>query len=145
MSISKTEAIKLFELGFKRPSYADTAYPQDIFDYENATWVVGGRVLPSGAFLCEEDVYKKGVWIPSILDLISWLEDNECKFNLSYNGTGYKLVVIDSHEIEYSAKGATTEFAFYNAIAKILKKYGGNPVNKEYEVIEAKFIDREDL
>ncbi|MCY9544909.1 hypothetical protein M5X00_25240 [Paenibacillus alvei] len=145
MSISKTEAIKLFELGFQRPLYADTVYPQDIFEYQDAVWVVGGRILPSGAFLCEEEVFKKGVWIPSILDLMSWLEDNDCKFNLSYTGIGYKLKVSDSHEIEYSSKGATPEFAFYNVIIKILKKYGGNPVNKEIEVIEAEFIEREDL
>ncbi|MGC6585246.1 hypothetical protein ACPV3A_09805 [Paenibacillus sp. Dod16] len=145
MSISKTEAIKLFELGFQRPLYADKVYPQDIFEYQDSVWVVGGRVLPSTGFLCDEEIYKKGVWIPSILDLMSWLEDNDCKFNLSYIGTGYKLIVSDNNEIEYSSKGATPEFAFYNVIIKILKKYGGNPVNKEYEVIEAEFIDRKDL
>lgn len=145
MSISKTEALKLFELGFKRPSYADAVYPQDVFDYQNSTWVVGGRILPSGTFLCEEDIYRRGVWIPSILDLISWLEDNDCNFTLSNTGRGYKLSVIDSHGVEYSTKGATSEFALYNAIIKILKKYGGNPVKKEIEVVEAELVDREDL
>ncbi|WP_106768747.1 hypothetical protein [Paenibacillus faecalis] len=144
MTISKTDAIKLFELGFHRPSYADRVYPQDIFEYQDAIWVVGGRVIPSTKYLCEEEVYKKGVWIPSILDLISWLEENDCEFNLSYTGTGYKsykVNVRDNDEIEYSAKGATPEFAFYKVISKILKKYGGNPVNKEYEVIEAEIIE----
>jgi len=145
MCISKTEALKFFELGFKRSSYADTVYPQDIFDYQNSTWVIGGRILPSGPFLCEEEIYKNGVWIPGVLDFMSWLEENDCNFTLSYTGTGYKLNVIDSYGVEYKSKGASSEFAFYNAITKILKKYGGNPVNKEIEVIEAEFIDKKDL
>ncbi len=145
MSLSKTEAVKLFKLGFKRPDYVDAVYPQDIYDYQNSTWVVGGRILPSGNFLCEEGVYKEGTWIPSLLDLIFWLEENDTKFNLSYSGMGYKIIVTDNQENEYSSKGATLEFAFYNVIIKILQRYGGNPVNKNYEVIEAEFIDKKDL
>lgn len=145
MSLSKTEAVKLFKLGFKRPAYADPVYPQDIYDYQNSTWVIGGRILPPGNFLCEEGVYKKGTWIPSLLDLISWLEENDTKFNLSYSGMGYKVTVTDNQENEYFSKGATPEFALYNAIIKLLQKYGGNPINKNYEVIEAEFIDKTDL
>ncbi|MED4732206.1 hypothetical protein P9597_29620 [Aneurinibacillus migulanus] len=144
MSLSRKEAEKLFQLGFKRAAYADEVYPQDTFEYEDATWIIGGKILPSGTLLCDEKIYKEGKWIPSLADLISWLEDNDCIYSLTYTGLTYKTEASDNLGRNYKSKGATPEYALFNTIVKILKEYGGNPVNKSYEIIEAEFIKEED-
>jgi len=107
--------------------------------------LIGGRILLEGPPLCDEIIYTKGVWIPSINDLLSWLEENHCKFTISFTGTGYKVNVTDSHGVAFTSKGTTPEFALFNVIKKILMKYGGNLGSKEYIVVEAEFIDRKDL
>ncbi|MCX7570495.1 hypothetical protein OS242_11030 [Tumebacillus sp. DT12] len=141
MSLSKTEADQLFKLGFKRAEYSDEVYPQDVFEYQNSIWVVGGRILPSGNILCDEKIYKEGTWIPSLPDLITWVEDHDCKFETSYCGLSYKVTVTDSSAINYKGSGSTLEFAMFHVIKKILEKYGGNPVSKSYVVLEAQLVD----
>lgn len=145
MSLTKTEAEKLFNLGFKRPSFADLVYPQDIFEFQSSTWVVGGRILPSGTLLCDEKIYKEGSWIPSLSDLLSWLEENECTFTMVFSGNGYKIEVYDNKNKKYKGKGGTLEFALYKVILGILEEYGGDPVIKKYHVIEAELIEKKDL
>ncbi|MDH6353515.1 MULTISPECIES: hypothetical protein [Brevibacillus] len=145
MSLSKAEAERLFNLGFKRPEFTDEVYPQDIFDYQNSTWIVGGRLLPSGTPLCDEKIYKEGTWIPSLADLISWLEESDCTFTMSYGGLGYKIEVTDGNKKKYKGKGGTLEFALLKVILQVLEQYGGSPVAKNYQVIEAEFIEKKDL
>jgi len=145
MSLTKTEADRLFKLGFKRQDFADEVYPQDIFDFQNSTWVVGGRLLPSGTLLCDEKIYKEGTWIPSFSDLISWLEESDCTFTIGYGGLGYKIEVIDSKNKKYWGSGGTLEFALYKVILLVLEEYEGNPVSKKYQVIEAEFIEKKDI
>lgn len=43
--MSKKNAELLFELGYKRPSYAEKVYPTDIYEYKGETWCVGGRIV----------------------------------------------------------------------------------------------------
>ncbi len=145
MSLSRTEAEKLSKLGFRRPKYADDVYPQDVFEYEGMTWVVGGRILPSGPLLCDEKIYKEGQWIPTLADLMAWLEENDCNFSMTYTGIGYKVEASDYNGKKYKTKGATPDYALFNAVVKILVEFGGNPVNRSYEVIEAEFIKKEDV
>ncbi|TGV28974.1 hypothetical protein EN829_041940 [Mesorhizobium sp. M00.F.Ca.ET.186.01.1.1] len=145
MSLTKTEAQKLCNLGFKRLDYADEVYPQDIFEFQNSTWVVGGRLLPSGNPLCDEKIYKEGTWIPTVSDLICWLEENECLFSMVYSGLGYKIEVTDGKNKKYKGKGGTLEFALYKVIMQVLEEYKGNLVSKDYQVIEAELIEKKDL
>ena len=145
MSLSQIEAEKLYDLGFRRAEYASEQYPQDVYEYEGARWVLGGRIIPETTILCDEAIFKKGVWLPSVSDLFTWLEDNDCKYVLSYNGLSYKIEVTDSEEKYHKGKGATVPFVLYKVISQILKEYGGSPVQKTYEVIEAEFIGEEDL
>ncbi|KGR88898.1 hypothetical protein [Lysinibacillus odysseyi] len=145
MSLSRTEAEKLFKLGFKRPEYADEVYPQDIYEYENATWIAGGRIVPSTTLLCEEEVYKRGIWIPSMTDLITWLEEMECKFTLFYDRSSYKVEIFTNDEQMFKGKGITVEMSLFKAISQILQAFGGAPVQKTYKVIEVDFIEKEEL
>ncbi|RST56911.1 hypothetical protein D5F11_025595 [Siminovitchia terrae] len=145
MSLSRTEAEKLFKLGFKRPKYADEVYPQDIYEYKNATWVIGGRIVPSSTLLCEEEVYRQGIWVPSMTDLITWLEEMDCEFTLSYDGSSYKVEVSTSDEQRFKGKGISVEMSLFKVISKILQEFGGVPVQKSYKVIEVDFIEKEEL
>lgn len=141
MSLSKEEADQLFTLGFKRAEYSDEVYPHDVFEYQNSIWVAGGRILPSGDILCDEKIYKEGTWIPGLPDLITWIEDNDCKFETSYCGLSYKVTVTDRNATSYKGSGSTLEFAMFLAIKKVLEKYGGNPVSKPYVVLKARLAD----
>ncbi|KGR74712.1 hypothetical protein [Ureibacillus sinduriensis] len=145
MSLTKTEAEKLFSLGFKRPEYADEVYPQDFYEYNNGTWVIGGRIIPSSTLLCNEDVYRHGVWIPSTIDLVTWLEEMDCKFILTYDGSSYMVEVSTANNQMFKGKGISIEMSLFKAIIKILQTYGGAPVQKSYKVIEVDFIEREDI
>lgn len=145
MSLTRTEAEKLFKLGFKRPEYADEVYPQDIYDYQNATWVIGGRIVPESTLLCEEEVYRQGLWIPSMTDLVTWLEEMDCEFTLSYNGSSYKVEVSTSDNQRFKGKGISIEMSLFKAVCQILQEFGGAPLQKSYNVIEVEYIEKEEL
>lgn len=144
MSLSKKNAELLFDLGFKRHSYADKVYPTDIFEYKGEIWCVGGRIVPNSNYSCEKDIYNRGTWIPSLEDLVLWLKDNECTFSLSYNGNSFKVEIVDIQKRDYRAKGGTAEYAIFNGIVKILKNCGGNPINKNYKIIESELINNDE-
>ena len=143
MSLSLKDAKELINNGFKRQKFEDNVYPFDIFEYCGETWVIGGRLLPEGNFLCNENIYLEGQWIPSLTDLIEWLENNNCKFTFSSNKFGYKAEVLDNSENVYKAKGGTLEYTLFKVIIEILKIHGGNIVNKNIETIEAKYLGRQ--
>ena len=145
MSLSKTEAEKLFDLGFKRPVYADEVYPQDVYEHKNTTWVIGGRIVPSSTLLCGEEIYKQGTWIPSMTDLITWLEEMDCEFTLSLVASGYKVEVYTSDEQSFKGKGISVEMVLFKVICRILKAYRGTPVQNKYKVIDAEFIEKKEL
>lgn len=145
MSLTKTEAEKLFKLGFKRPEYADEVYPQDIYEYKDATWAIGGRIVPSTTLLCKEEVFKEGIWIPSMTDLFTWLEEMDCEFQLSYDGLSYKVEVSTSDEQRFKGKGTSVEMSLFKVICKILQTFGGAPVQKNYEIIEVDIIEKDEL
>lgn len=145
MPLSSSDAKKLFNLGFKRPAHEDDVYPQDVYEFNKSTWVIGGRILPSTNLLCNKEIYEEGIWIPSLADLMGWLEYNDCEYNLSYSSSGFKINVVDVNGKHFKAKGSTAEFALYNVITKILEKYHGNIVNKDIHVIEAELIGKEDI
>lgn len=145
MSLSRTEAEKLFQLGFKRPEYADEVYPQDTYEYKNATWVIGGRIVPSSTLLCEEEVYRQGIWIPSMTDLVTWLEEMNCEFTLSYDGSSYKVEVSTNNMQRFKGKGISVEMSLFKVITQILREFGGAPIQKKYKVIEVEYIEKEDL
>ncbi len=144
MSLSKTEAEKLFKLGFTRPDYADEVYSQDLYEYNNESWIVGGRILPSSTLFCEEEVYRQGIWIPAISDLITWLEEMNMKFDLHFDGSNYKVEVSTNKKL-YKGKGISVEISLFKAIIQILRDFGGPPVQKKYTVIEAEYIEKRDI
>ncbi|PYG83879.1 hypothetical protein LY28_03799 [Ruminiclostridium sufflavum DSM 19573] len=143
MSLSKAEAEILFNLGFKRQSFEEKVYPTDIYEFKGSVWCIGGRIVPNSSLSAETCIYNEGVWLPTLEDFIYWLDNNECKFSVIYNGNGYKVEITDNQDNAYKAKGGTMEFALYKGIMEILKKYGGNPVQKPCEIIEAELISED--
>jgi len=143
--LSKTEAKKLYDSGFKRPKIYDDVYPQDIYDYKNETWIVGGKVFPRGEFGAPKEVYTQGTWIPLEEDLISWMEEHDCTFIISFDGMTYKIEAADVNGTSYKAKGVSLELCLYKVIIQILHSFNGNMPEKEYELMEVDLIEKEDL
>ncbi len=140
MYLTKQLAKELKELGFERPEYSDKYSQYDFYDYDGEEWVLGGRILPSSTLLAPQQIYSEGVWLPSLHDLVLWLEENNCNYNLCFDGKVYKLSVSDESGNLYNGKGASLDIACFNAITKILAAHNGNPVKKEYTVHNATYI-----
>ncbi len=123
MYLSKKFADDLKRLGFKRTYYVDEVAPFDYYFFEDEEWVLGGRILPKGEILVHSDVYEKGIWLPSINDLLFWLSDNNFSVLLEQKERtkGYKVVVTDINHNSFSGKGGTCVYALYDVIQKILK------------------------
>ncbi len=143
MSLSKAEAVLLFNLGFRRQIFEEPIYPTDLYEFGGSIWCIGGRIVPNTTLSVEPQIYNEGIWLPSMEDLIYWLDNNECKFTLTYTGNKYIVEIIDNQNDVHKATGGTMEFALYKAIVEVLKKYSGNPVAKQCEVIEAEFISKD--
>jgi hypothetical protein len=105
-------------------------YPQDIFECKDSTWVVGGRIIPLSSFLCEEEIYRQGIWVPSMNDLITWLEERVCQFTITHNGSSYKVEVSTCDDQKFKGKGISVEMGLFKVICQILKAYGGAPYKK---------------
>ena len=133
MYLVKSEALELFAAGFKRPSYQDPYNQYDFYDYNNTDWILGGKIVSDSEVLAPEEVYKEGTWLPSLYNLQLWLVENDCVFELSYDGLVSRAKVTDHTGKEYKSKGATPTNSLFHAILNILKVYGGIPVNKNYE------------
>jgi hypothetical protein len=145
MTLSSRDAKILFQLGFKRVGHESDVYPQDVYEFNKATWVVGGRIFPSTHLLSNKEIYQDGIWIPSLTDLMEWLDYNDCEYTLNYYNSTFKINVSDVNGKQFKAKGGTAEFAFYKVITKLLEIYQGNIVSKDIHVIEAELTEREDL
>ncbi|MFD1428279.1 hypothetical protein [Kroppenstedtia sanguinis] len=78
MWLSGLFAEELKKSGFKSPY--DREYgpsPIDIYYYKGEAWCLGGRVEPvqeKEDLLVSQDIYEKGVWWPTIDDLLEWLD-----------------------------------------------------------------------
>lgn len=142
MSLSKLEAETLFNLGFKRQLFEEKVYPTDVYEFKGSVWCIGGRIIPDSSLFADDCIYKQGTWLPTIEDFVYWLDNNECKYSVIFNGNGYKVEIIDNQNNAYKVKGGTMEFALYKGIVEVLKKHGGNPVQKSNEIIEARLIGR---
>lgn len=124
MYLGEEDAKKLISLGFKRTYYVDEIAPFDIYKLNDDDWCVGGRIIPDEILLSPEEVYKNGLWLPNIYDLMLWLERNEFKYILSHNYEGlvYRIEVFDEDKNSLvKAKGGTVENVLFKVISKLLE------------------------
>lgn len=77
-------------------------------------------------------------------DLITWLEERDCQFTITHNGSSYKVEVSTCDDQKFKGKGISVEMGLFKVICQILKAYGGAPVQKKYNVIEVDFIEKEE-
>ena len=140
MYLSKDFAKELVKLGFTRPDYYDQYNPFDFYNYRGEEWVVGGRILPEGTLSVSNEIYLKGTWLPSLDDMMSWFEDNNFIFDLSYDGDVYRISATDESKISYKGKGVYIETSCFNVIKKILLKNPKGMKKREYEVYEIESI-----
>ena len=121
MYLSKLMAEQLINKGFKRTVYTDEVAPFDFYQYGEEEWVIGGRILPNSNLLADESVYQNGFWLPSIYDLLYWLEDHNYEFTISHLGSakGFKIRVKDEQK-ELISKGGTLETTLFKLIINLL-------------------------
>jgi hypothetical protein len=132
MYLSENSATRLKELGFKRTYYIDEIAPFDYYKINDEEWVMGGRILPQGNLLAHSTIYNEGTWLPSLSDLMIWLEDYGYTYTLECKelGHGYIVQVNDSPGSIIKGKGGTAELAFCKVIEQILKKDKVNLITK---------------
>lgn len=145
MSISKSDAELMFNLGFKRQIFEEKVRQTDIYKYRGETWCIGGRILPNPTITVNSDIYREGIWLPCIEDFIYWLDYNDCTYFISFTGTVYKIEIQDMKGDTYKARAATMEYVFCKGIIKILEKYKGDIIDKNCKVIEAEYLGEEEL
>ena len=75
--------------------------------------------------MAPKEVYEKGARLLSTDDLVSWFEENNYSFELTYaiQGIGYRILATNKIKNEtFKAKGTNITFALGNVLEKILKK-----------------------
>lgn len=131
MYVNEKEAKKLKDLGFERSFYVDEVAPFDMYSYQEQEWCVGGRIVPEGNILAEDNIYTEGEWRPNIYDLMYWLENRNYQFSLSYNckGLGYLIEIVNEKEGVIKAKGAGAINALCKIVIKLLELENNNDKN----------------
>ena len=115
-------AQKLYSLGFTYSYYEKNIFKGMLFEYKGKEYVIGGNTeeeLTSE----EKEIVKHGVWIPSDLHLMEWLEDNDFSFTITQQEHSYSVICRDEiTKQEFGAEAAILELALFSVIRKILKK-----------------------
>ena len=128
MWLSDSFAEELKRLGFQRPYfYIPGPWPTHVYFYNEEAWCLGGRVQPvedKVDFLVKKDIYEKGVWCPTIDDLLDWLDYYRFYYRIDHFEPGLCKVKIyrDDRKYLFSVEAGTVEVTLYYAIKKILEE-----------------------
>ena len=115
-------------MGFKSPYLEEYGpSPTDIYYYNGEAWCLGGRVEPVEEkvdLLVSRDIYEKGVWWPTIDDLLDWLDHYRFYYRIDHFEPGLCKVKIyrDDRKYLFSIESGTVEGTLYYAVKKILEE-----------------------
>lgn len=120
MSLSRYHAEVLKELGFPQRSPA----AGDFYEVGNEEWVVGGQPVPHSSLLIPSYVIEKGTWVPNILDLLQWLEQQSPGIKVLYNRTNYLVprsyVDVTIKGTPIKVRGSSVATGLYACAEKVL-------------------------
>ena len=112
---------RLIDLGFKPPYDLAEVYANQIYNYNNDEWAVGGRLTGDDLILAPEEVYKEGIRLFSIDEVFDWIHMEGLGLRLYKNiNSGYKFIIIDEFGIEHKGPGGTLNYAVFNTVEKYL-------------------------
>lgn len=122
LNISFETADELYALGFSYRHYHDHPQKGMVYYYDGSEWVIGGdSEAPLTEF--EKNIVENGVWLPSEIQLIEWLLDNDFIFSIVNTDGFFDVVCKDTvTQIQYKSKMPTLDYTISAIIRKILKK-----------------------
>jgi len=118
--IDKQCLARLNQAGFVKPCQGGGPSPYDFYDYNGNEWSLGGQLTNESTVLAPQEVYKQGTRLPTITDLMNWLEIEGFVFSITYNGNGYRVIAQDESGKEYKGKGGTLPYALTSIVEKLL-------------------------
>ncbi|WP_051217575.1 hypothetical protein [Paenibacillus assamensis] len=114
---------RLMKLGFKPPYDLGEVYASRIYYYNDDAWAVGGRITGEDLILAPEEVYKEGIRLYSIDEVLDWVHMEGLGLRLDKNiNSGYKFTIIDEFGIEHKGSGGTLNYAVFNTVERYLVK-----------------------
>lgn len=96
---------RLRKEGFTRPYQDDEPSPYDYYEYDGNEWSLGGRLTGESYILAPREVHVNGTRLPTIADLMNWLEYEGYTFSIVYNGNGYRVIASNEKGKEFKGKG----------------------------------------
>jgi hypothetical protein len=111
---------RLKKAGFVRPYQEDVPSPYDYYEYNDNEWSLGGQLTGESIILAPQDVYEKGTLLPTITDLMDWLEFEGYTFNIINNGNGYRVIAKNNLGKEFKGKGGTLPYALTSIVELLL-------------------------
>ncbi len=116
-------AEELNSSGFSYKHYKENPHKGMVFYYENEEWIIGGQ--SDGDFSDEElKIINNGIWLPSQVHLMEWLEDNDFVYAIVNNDGFYEVICKDIHtNTQFQTKMPTLSYTLAKTIKKILKKH----------------------
>lgn len=123
MNVTNLVAEELYALGFTFKHYQENFYKGEVYYYNDAEWVIGGRTDEDIFSDFDLTIMKNGLWLPSESHLIEWLQDNDFVFAIINNDGFFEIQCKDIVTLtEYNTKTPTLEYSLAALIKKILKK-----------------------
>ncbi|WP_143536052.1 hypothetical protein [Saccharibacillus sp. O23] len=120
LHIDKGCLVRLNKAGFIRPYSGDGPSPYDFYDFNGNEWSLGGQLTKQSSILAPREVYEQGTLLPTITDLMNWLENEGFMFSITFNGNGYRVMAQDKGGTEYKGKGGTLPYALTSIVEKLL-------------------------
>lgn len=121
MYILPQDAQLLQKLGFKRTRFDKEIQPFDIYYFDKQIFVLGGQILPQESIFALDEIYKKGILLPSINDLEWWLKDHALNYEIESKGLNYRITAYLPDQTCFKAKGGSLTQIFFNIIIVILE------------------------
>ena len=143
-TISEGSYLKIKRQGFQYPSLENQAYIGKHILYDGQEWIIGGCTSGKSVSIPAK-VLSQGMWLPTILELLQWLEYCEFvyTFSFGYDENGYDVyecAALDSKtKTKFTASSSTMEFAIVKLISKIVRSKEREYLPQEpegYEIID---------
>jgi hypothetical protein len=133
MYLPPDDAKRLFEAGFKLQHQLEGS----VFYFEDEEWIVGGRIDPDGPSSISPKIIKKGIWLPSLEDLLEWLRYRDFELEIKTSRYGTTAIARDEEGRRYEASSGSEDHALYKIILQVLQS-GNVP---EWNTFTVEIID----
>lgn len=126
MILNKNHAEKLQVLGFSLPNsrlrkHQQIWWIQGIGPFDCEEYCAGGRLSPDAPSLISSFVAKHGIWLPTVSELLLWLQLKEFSLDMKTNRGMTSIVIQHQEGCKYHADAETMEAALFLVVVQILE------------------------